>query len=260
MIFGRFKINPRMVELVVYMTLADLRAEASKTYINYLWWVVDPILSMMVFYVVFGLLFKRTEPDYVSFLLVGLVAWTWYSRSLSHASNSILSGKSLMNQVDMPKLVFPIVTLLTDFTKFWVVLMVLLFFTWVADHGLGIAYAALPLVILTQFLLCAALALLLAAAVPWLPDLKPLVDHLLHLQMFLSGVFFAAASIPEPYRFWFYLNPMAGLIEDYRAILLDGLWPHWVRLGTIAGLSLLVLILGVWLLRRLDRVYPRLVR
>lgn len=260
MIIGLCKVDPRMVDLVLYKTLADLRAEASKTYINYLWWVLDPIFSMLVFYLVFGLLFHRGGPGYVAFLLVGLVAWTLYNRTLSHAGNAILGGKGLMNQVYVPKLVFPLVTLLTDFTKFAVVLMVLLLFLWVAGHGISLAYVALPLLILTQFLLCMALALLLAAAIPWVPDLKLLVDNLLHLQMFLSGVFFAAADVPEPYRFWFYLNPMASLIVDYRSILLDGDWPHWGRLGAIAGLSLLVMALGVLLLQRLDRVYPRLVR
>lgn len=249
-----------MVDLVLYKTYADLRAEAAKTYINYLWWVVDPILAMLVFYLVFGLLFDRGGEGYVAFLLTGLVVWNWYNQTLSHAGNTIVNGKGLMNQVHVPKLVFPIVTLLTDLTKFVVVLAVLLLFLWVSGYGMGWSYLALPAVILTQLILCMALAFVLAAIVPYLPDLKLLVDNLLHLQFFLSGVFFAAADIPEPYRFWFYFNPMASLIEDYRAILLHSTWPHWERLGAISLASAVVLILMTLLIERLDRVYPRLVR
>lgn len=259
-----FRIDPRMIDLVLYKTYADLRAEAAKTYINYLWWVVDPILSMLVFYVVFGLMFNSMGGggglDYVAFLLIGLVVWNWYNHSLSHAGHTIINGRDLMNQVHVPKLVFPIVTLLTDLTKFLVVLVLLLLFLWLLGHAPGLTWLALPLVLLTQLLLCVALAFVLAAVVPAMPDLKLLADNLLMLQFFLSGVFFAASAIPEPYRFWFYINPMASLIVDYRAILLDGAWPHWGRLAIIALGSLLLLVFMAGLIQRLDRLYPRVVR
>lgn len=249
-----------MIDLVLYKTYADLRAEASKTYINYLWWVLNPILSMLVFYLVFGLLFDRGGAGFVGFLLTGLVVWTWYNQTLAHASNTILNGAGLMNQVHVPKLIFPLVTLLTDLTKFAVVLVLLLLFLWLSGHDPSRSWLALPLVLLTQLLLCAALAFVLAGVVPYLPDLKLLVDNLLHLQFFLSGIFYAASDIPEPYQFWFFLNPMASLIHDYRTILLEGAWPHWWRLMAIALISLLVLVLAIKLIQRLDRVYPRLVR
>ena len=253
-------IDPRMIDLVLYKTYADLRAEAEKTYINYLWWVIDPLLTMLVFYVVFGLIFERGGEGFVPFLLTGLVVWMWYRQSISHAGNAIMTGKGLMNQVHVPKLVFPTVTLLTDLTKFGFVFALLLIFLWVSGYGVGIAYLGLPVLLIVQFLLCAALAYLLAALVPYLPDFKLLVDHLLHLQFFLSGIFFAAERIPEPYQFWFYLNPMASLIQDYRDVLLHNAWPHWERLSAIAALSLVVLALAVTLIRRLDRDYPRVVR
>lgn len=253
-------IDPRMIDLVLYKTYADLRAEAAKTYVNYLWWVIDPVLSMAVFYVIFGLLFQRGGEGFVAFLLTGLVAWNWYSQTLAHAGNTILNGRGLMNQVHVPKLIFPLVTLLTDLTKFAVVLTLLLLFLWLSGAGPQTSWLALPLVLLTQLILCAALALVLAAIVPYLPDLKLLVNQLLHLQFFLSGIFYPASDIPEPYRFWFFLNPMASLIQDYRSILLDGTWPHWERLALITLLSLLVLTLTTALIQRLDRVYPRLVR
>lgn len=253
-------MNPRLRDLLVYKTFADLRAEAAKTYVNYLWWVLEPLLSMLVFYLVFGLLFQRGGGDFVAFLLIGLVAWNWYRQTLSHAGMTIVNNRALMNQVHVPKLLFPLVTLLTDLTKFLVVLAVLLVFLWGSGHGLGWSYLALPVVLMTQLLLIAALALLLAALVPWLPDLRLVVEQLLHLQFFVSGVFFAASDLPEAYRGWFYLNPMGSLLHDYRLILLEGAWPHWGRLAAIAAGSALVLGGAVWLLRRWDRLYPRIVQ
>lgn len=250
----------RILDLILYKTYADLHAEAAKTYINYLWWVVDPLLSMLVFYVVFDLMFQRGDEDFVAFLLIGLVIWNWYRQTLVHAGNSILTGKGLMNQVHVPKLVFPTVTLLTDLTKFGVVFVLLLVFLWLSGDGVGRTYLALPLVLAVQLLFIMALAFLLAALVPYLPDLKFLVENLLQLQFFVSGIFFSADDIPEHYQFWFYLNPMAGLIHDYRSILLHNNWPDWARLALIGLLSLVLLAFVAILIQRHDREYPRVVR
>lgn len=251
-------LDPRMIDLVLYKTYADLRAEAAKTYINYLWWIVDPILSMLVFYIVFGLLLGRGGDGFVAFLLTGLVFWSWYNQTLSHAGNTILGAGGLMNQVHVPKLVFPVVTILTDFTKFCVVLAVLLVFLWLSGYAVNTAYLALPFLIGIQFMLCTALSLLLAGIVPYLPDLKLVVNNLIHLQFFLSGIFFAPSDIPEQYHTWFYANPMATLIESYRDILLHGTWPHAGRLMTITFVCLVVLAAAVALIQRLDKRYPRL--
>ena len=256
-LFHHWSVDRRIRDLISYKTYADLRAEASKTYINYLWWVIDPVLGMLVFYLVFGLLFQRDGEGYVAFLLTGLVVWNWYRQTIGHAGNTILNGKGLMNQVHVPKIVFPLVTLLTDLTKFALVFILLLVFLWISGHWPSQAYLALPLLLLVQLLLISALALLLAGLVPYLPDLRFLVDNLLQLQFFLSGIFFSAQDIPAKFQPWFYLNPMASLLDDYRAVLLHQTWPHWGRLGLVALFSILVLAMAIAWIQAHDRDYPR---
>ena len=252
-------LDPRLLDLVIYKTYADLRAEAAKTYINYMWWVIDPILSMLVFYFVFGVMLQGGTEGYVAFLLSGLVIWNWYRQSISNGGGAILTGQGLMGQVHVPKLIFPFTTLLTDLTKFALVFALLLIFLWLSGYPVGTPYFALPVMLLVQFLLIAGLSCLLAALVPYLPDLRFLVDNLLNMQFFMSGVFFLARDVPEPYQDWFYFNPMAGMIEDFRNVLLHGVWPDWERLGTIAFVASIILINAVALTRRLDLEYPRLV-
>jgi lipopolysaccharide transport system permease protein len=140
------------------------------------------------------------------------------------------------------------------------VFALLLVFLWVSGYGLNVAYLALPMVLIVQLLLCVALAFLLASLVPYLPDFKLVVEHLLHLQFFVSGLFFSAERVPEEYQFWFYLNPMASLIEDYRNILLYASWPHWGRLALIALFSVGVCAASVWLIHVRDKDYPRIIR
>ena len=249
--------NVHYRDLILYKTLADLRTESAKTSMGFLWWVLDPLLFMVIFYVVFGLLMKRGTEDFVPFLLVGLVAWRWFQNTISHGANAILGGRGLMHQVYVPKIVFPLVVILTDLVKFIFVFSILILYLWLAGFGVNPAYLALPLVLIAQFALIVGLTLWVAALVPFVPDLKFLIDHLLHVLFFMSGIFFAGSSIAKHYQPYFYLNPMANLIEAYRDILMHGAWPNWSALAMIAGLGTALILLSGRLLAHNDHLYPK---
>lgn len=245
------------LELIFFKTYADLRAEAARTYFNFLWWIIEPLLYMGVFYIVFGLLFQRGEGDFVPFLLCGLTIWKWFDSSVRNGATAITANNGLMQQVYLPKIIFPSITIVTNTIKFAFVLAILLLFLWCYGLGIGVCYLALPLLLGIQLLFISACTYLAAAVVPLLPDIKLLIDNGLTLIFFLSGIFFAGDSIPEHYQFYFYLNPMAFLIESYRNILLDGQWPKWQGLGWIILASLLISYFAHRLFVRFDRVYPR---
>lgn len=245
-------------DLILYKTLADLRAEAAKTYIGFIWWVLDPLIFMAIFYMVFAVLLKQTTPNYVPFLLIGLVAWRWFQNTITHGATAILGNRALMQQVYVPKVIFPLVVVLTDLVKFGVVLSLLLVYLWCSGFSVGWVYLALPVLLLAQFLLTLGLTLLAAAIVPFAPDLRFLVEHALQLIFYFSGVLFAGSTIPEPYRPYFYLNPMAHLIEGYRDILLYRNWPNGPALTAIILLGLGLSLLAYQLLARNDHLYPKL--
>lgn len=245
------------IELIFFKTYADLRAEAARTYINFLWWIIEPLLYMGVFYIVFGLLFQRGQGDFVPFLLCGLVTWKWFDSSLRNGAVAITANTGLMQQVYLPKIIFPSITILTNTIKFAFVLAMLLVFLQWYGATIGACYLALPLVLGAQLLLIAACTYAAAAIVPLLPDIKLLIDNGLTLLFFLSGIFFSGDTIPERYQFYFYLNPMAFLIDSYRTILLDNQWPDWQGLSWISLASLMGIYMGHRLLTRFDRIYPR---
>jgi lipopolysaccharide transport system permease protein len=99
----------------------------------------------------------------------------------------------------------------------------------------------------------------MAAVVPFLPDIRFVVENVLHALFFMSGIFFKASEVvPEAYRMYYYLNPMACLIEDYRGILLYQHWPDWRALAIIALISLLGIIFSASIIRRFEYLYPKI--
>jgi lipopolysaccharide transport system permease protein len=246
-------------DLILYKTYADIRAETAHTYVGYLWWLIDPLVAMATYYVVFGLFLQTKTHDFIPFLLIGVAVWQWFAATVSKGANTVRAAASLISQVYIPKLVFPTVAILIAFLHFVIVLLVLILFCIVYGLDFSPPYTALVVIVAVQFLFSGSLAYLLAALVPFIPDLRNFVDYGLRMLMFLSGVFYPAAQLPERVQTWFYLNPMANLIESYREVLIHQRWPDFGALGLVALLSCAIVVPAIYLLIRYDRVYPKVV-
>lgn len=246
-------------DLLIYKTEANLRTEVSRYYLNYLWWVIEPVLMMGVFYVVFGVFMSRNTENFVAFLLCGLTFWNWFARSINNASASIKQGQGLMMQVDIRKVFFPMEVVLRDCFKLMFTLGLLLVFLVFYPTPISATWLALPLIMAVQLCLVAGGAILCAAVVPFVPDLKFIIGTALHLMFFGSGIFFNIESIVLPeHRSIMYLNPMAGLLKAYRQILIYDVWPDWFYLAKVLLFAMLLLTFSLWLVFRLDHIYPRI--
>lgn len=254
---GQLNTRMNLVDLVLFKAYAELRAEASRYYLSMLWWVFEPVLALGVYYVVFGLLIARDFPDYVPYLLIGIAGWQWFERSLLHSMTAIYGGGYIMNQVNLPKVFFPAVYLCVDSIKFSFVISLVLVFLWTYGMLPNVAYVALPLVLLVEFVFIAGMSFLLAALMPFIPDMKYLVETVVRLAFFASGVLIPIPLIPQQYRFIIDVNPMAQVLEAYRGILMYGQWPDWQALAWVSALGLALLGGAVYLIHRLEQVYPR---
>jgi lipopolysaccharide transport system permease protein len=245
--------------LILQKSTSDLVAEARQGYLGMLWWVIEPVLYLSVFYFIFVAVFDRGGKDSVVFLLIGLVIWKWFGSSIPKCSNSIFANSGLIKQIYIPKIVFPVITILTTTFKFIIVFFLLLLFLLIIGYGVNTAWLALPLLILMQFLLTLSIGGVLSALIPFLPDLRIVIDNAMLLLFFVSGVFFDFSSASPMAKALLHINPMLGLIESYRNVLVSGVWPDLIILAYIFILSLLLMIIAMYLLHRFDRVYPKIV-
>jgi len=244
-------------EIMFYKAWAELKAECGRTWGGALWWFVDPLLSILVYYIAFGIILQRGSAGFVSFLCVGIIVWRWFQCSVMRGATSIISESSLMAKVYMPKILFPAISILADLFKFCIMLALLLVFLWVSGIPPGITYIALPVVLLVHLMFIAAVVGGFAALVPFVPDLRHMLTHGLHLLFFLSGVFFSIERLSPPMRRLVLLNPMAGMIAAYRRILIDNQWPDWYYLSAVYFGSMIAVCVVARLLNRFDRLYPK---
>lgn len=244
-------------ELIWHKAWADFRASAARTYLGVLWWVLDPLINMAVYYLVFGVILNGRREGFVGFLLVGIVAWRFFEAGIRQGSRSILSASGLVTQVAFHKVIFTLSTLLTQTLQMAFSLIPLAAILIIYGVPFGPQLLLYPVVLGVQVLLMMAIALPMAAIIPLAPDIANLQDNFLRLLFYFSGIFFAGSNLPEKIQTIFWINPMAWLIHAQRQCLLDGEVPELAPLALIAGCSLIGIYAGAWMTWKLDQTYGK---
>ena len=247
----------RSTRYIWWRVKSELTSAVSRYYLSYLWWILEPCLMIGVFYVIFGMVFERGGEGYVSFLVLGVTAWLWFSHTVAKATLSVRSQTGLMRQVYVPKHVFPFSAVLFGVFKHFFVLIVLMGLLFYINSPSKV-WAFYLLIFLVQLIFILAISTVLAGLVPFVPDLAKIVPPMLYLTMFLSGVVYPQSMIPSEYVPYFRYNPMAGLIMEYRKVMLEYQLPDFDYLLKVALYSGVLLAFGIWVLKRFDRIYPRL--
>ena len=248
----------RFLELIFFSTYAELRAERSRSYLGIAWWLIEPAMQMAVYYVVFALALKTQTPDFVPFLLIGLTAWQWFKSSISHGGMAIWQSLALIRQVRLPVALFPSVQVLADAIKFLFIFSILLIVLWCSGFGPNVTYVALLPILLVELLFASAIAYLVAAVVPLVPDLRFIIEQILIVAMFLSGVVFPLHDLPPGLQDLLALNPIVVLIDALRGILMYAQWPNWIAIGRVTLISLILYGVALFAIQHLAARYVKL--
>lgn len=243
----------RYWNIILYRAYAELKAEAQLNYMGYVWWLLEPLLNTVLFYVILVTVLEQSTVGAISFLLVGAITWQWFSASILNAANSIFDAGGMLKYIYLPKIVLPLISVLISAWKFAFLFALLLVWVWISGYPVTIAYAALPLLLLLELGVLLVVSLPLAATMPYFPDARIAVDAVLRSVMLISGILFPIEKVPAAYQGLFYINPMAILIEAFRSILLHGHWPRWDLLGYVALFCVVGLGFTAWLFVRVDR-------
>lgn len=246
------------VDLVFQQSKAALRVEASRGYLGVLWWIIEPIMYMLIFYMAFAHFFHRGNVDYIMELLIGLVSWKWFVSTVVMGSNSLMANANLMNQVYLPKIIFPITTVVVNTFKFLIILILLLLFLQFSSKTISWTWAILPVIISLQLMLIMSLTCLFSAVMPFFPDFRIILENIMLMFFFISGVFVDISTLPLKLQKYLYLNPMATLISMYRKILLHKELPNSQGLVFIFIFSLILFSLSLVLFYKYDRIYPKI--
>ncbi|MFN6559586.1 MAG: ABC transporter permease [Nostoc sp. ChiSLP01] len=239
----------------------DLEARYKGSILGNLWPVLNQLSQLLIYTYVFSIVLRvklsiKNLPEnnftFGLWLFAGLLPWITFSGGLMQSASSVVVQPNLVKKVVFPVALLPLVPILSAFIESYFGLIALIFFVAVSSHTLHVTLALLPLVWLTQLLLTAGLGYLVAGLTVFLRDIPQTLGVILNLWMYLTPIIYPASAIPEEWRGWvFWLNPMTGIVEVYRDLILAGEVKHWGEFGVSSIIALGVFCVGLWCYRHL---------
>ncbi|WP_027965252.1 ABC transporter permease [Halalkalibacillus halophilus] len=230
----------RRKDLLFYLVKSGLKAEHRNSYLGYFWWLLDPLLNVMVYYFLVVVILDRGGENYAVFLVIGLVAWRWISSSINSSAKSILRYSSIINQVYLPKSVFPLTFTFSQLFNFLFGLVVVAIFLMVFGITPGWQVVYLPLIILVTAVFLLTVGLILGYVTVFVRDIDNILTHVIRIFFYASPIIWEGGRLGPEYDWITKYNPIAVIVESYRNVLMYNSNPHFIGLGIIFGLSIVI--------------------
>lgn len=240
-------------ELIRILTISDLKVKYQSSVLGFAWSLLNPLLMMLVLYVVFSNVFNSDQEHFALYLLIGIVSWRFLANGTSSSMKSIVGKPSLVTKVYIPRQVLVLSTVLSSFIssllEFFVLFVLILAF----GVQLSLNVLLFPFVYIVYFLLVYGLSLALAALYVYYRDLTQIWEVVLQLGFFLAPVVYPLTMVPEEYLSLYMMNPVTVVMQIYREILLYAQTPSLVSLTYISVSAVIVLAVGWKIFKRLER-------
>ena len=248
-------------ELLYFLVWRDVKVRYKQTVLGVAWAVLQPLLLMVTFSVFFGRL-ARIPSDglpYAVFTFCALIPRQLFAHSLSQASNSLVANDRLITKVYFPRLVIPLSAVLSglvDFLIAFVILLILMFHYGISPTS---ALVTIPIFVLLAVASALAMSLWLSALNVEYRDVRYTIPFITQFWFFVSPVVYPISIVPEPWRWFYALNPMAGVIEGFRWALLGKAEGPGAELVMSVVVVVALLIGGLYYFRRMERVFADVV-
>src|SRR5437016_5370492 len=210
-------------DLLYFMALRDITVLYKQTILGVAWAVLNPFFSMVVFTVIFGMLLKVPSDGrpYALFSFAALLPWTYFSQSLTGATNSLIQGTNLFTKVYFPRVFVPLVPVLSKLVDFAIAFVMLGFLMVLYRVAPSFNIIFLPLLMLVMMLTSAGIGMLLSALAIQYRDIRHAMNFLIQILMYAAPVVWPASKIPHDLRLVYGLYPMPGVSDGLRASLLN---------------------------------------
>ena len=245
----------------VYAAKCDLRAEVADSYLNWLWWIIEPLSSMLVFAAVFGVLFRSNELYFPLFIFVGITVWDYFNRCITSSVNLLRDNRHIISRIYIPKHILLIQRMLVLAFKMLIcwVLTALMMAAFHVPVGINMIFFIPTLIVF--FVFCFAVSLYFLHFGVYVSDLSNLLGIVLNLLFYVTGIFYnVQESFPAPFGWLLQrINPVAHLIFCFRKALLYNERPSCIMLTVWFAISVLLAAVGLHVIYKNENSYVKMI-
>ncbi len=239
--FDAFCLNKKF--LVFNLVNRNLKIKYRRSFFGYFWTILAPVMISMIYYFVFKVVMKVDRPHYLPFILAGVLPWSFFSQSISEATESIVVNQGLISKIPIPIHVFPYVVSITNFSTLFFSLPVIFILALVSGVQASLTMLWVFYFFGCLLLLSYAIGAILAVFYVYLRDLKHAIGLVLQIWLYATPIIYDSSMIPAKYHWILYLNPVGSIFEGIHLSMLGSegsLIPHvlgsfsWVMVGLLA--------------------------
>jgi lipopolysaccharide transport system permease protein len=244
-------------DLLYILAWRDIKVRYKQTAIGAAWVILQPLLTMVVFSILFGELagFPSGDVPYPVFTYTALLPWQLFAHALTASSTSLVANQQLITKVYFPRLVIPLASVVSGMVDFFIAFLVLLGMMWLYNIPLTTSILAMPVFLLLAVLTALAAGLWLSAMNVQYRDVGYTLPFLTQFLFFVTPVAYSSAIIPRAWQALYGLNPMAGVVEGFRWALLGESGLSWPQLLASTGVVILALVSGLFYFRRMEDTF-----
>lgn len=232
----------------------DIRGKYKGSFLGVLWSFVNPLLSTLVYAIVFPIILKDPEPHYVTFIVIGILPWTYFTNVIMQGTTTILVNAGIIKKVYFPREILPISINTSGLINF--LISCLIIFVFLICSGLWFSWyiLLLPFIIITQYIFQQGLVFISSAINVYVRDAEYIINFFVSMLFYATPILYSAQTFENsPLKWVIYLNPMATIINCYRDILYYKTMPDIVALFTVFLFSCLLFYVGFKIFKKLEK-------
>ena len=248
----------RYRELFYFLSWRDILVRYKQTVIGIAWSVIRPLLTMLVFTIIFGRIAKLPSDNapYPILVFTALLPWQFFSTALSEASNSLISNQNMISKIYFPRIIIPSSTIIVSLTDFSISFILLAITMAIYRFVPNWKIVFIPLFLLLAMISSLGMGFLFSALNVKYRDFRYIIPFIVQFGMYISPVGFSSSIVPERWRFLYSINPMVGVIDGFRwAIIGKGISFYWPGFILSIVLTFLIAIWGFWYFRKTEKTF-----
>lgn len=246
----------RYRELFYFLAWRDILVRYKQTAVGFLWAVLRPLLTMVVFTLVFGKLAKLPAGNapYAILVFAALLPWQFFANAFAEAGNSLISNANMISKVYFPRLVIPTSAVIVSFVDFLISFVILVMLMMWYGYTPDWRIVSLPLFVVFAFVAAMGAGLWIAALNVEYRDFRYVVPFIVQIGLYISPVGFSSGIVPEKWRLLYSLNPMVAVIDGFRWAILRGEAPlYWPGFLLSLFLVAVIFVTGIWYFRKTEK-------
>lgn len=240
-------------ELLKTNVKKEIRGKYKHSFLGVIWSFLYPLLQLAVYAIIFPLILKDTQDNYVIFLCVALIPWTFFTTIVNQSTGVIISNGNILKKVYFPRIILPISVVTSAAINFIISTIIILLFVLFSGIGFSKYLIFYPVILLVQYVLSLGISFIVSSITVYLRDLEHLINIALMMLFYATPIAYSSASIPEAFKNIMYLNPMAHIIDAYRAIFYYQQMPDFIGLGVLFIISIALMIGGYFIFEKLQK-------